>query len=200
MPMPERWDRDDDGLPRCLRCAKWADPEARRQAVKAALGESTSERLEKQAARARQKQEDAERAEAKVRELIAARDQPWGEDALGAVAAEAGVGRETARKVRRALADVGAIPPSPKDKGRRSAKQPPRKPKNLWREETLALVREIGGEVGTQQVIEASGAKSVTVRRRLRHLAREGALNVRRGQRPRGRAGGREPVFYSLPD
>jgi DNA-binding transcriptional regulator YhcF (GntR family) len=197
--MPERWDRDDDGLPRCLRCAQWADPDARQQAVKAALGESTSERLEKRAARARQKQEDAERAEAKVRELIAARDQPWGEDALGAVAAEAGVGRETARKARRALADEGTIPPSPKDRGRRSAKQPPRKPQNPWREETLALVREIGGEVGTQQMIEASGAKPVTVRRRLRHLAREGALNVRRGQRPAGRAGGREPVFYSLP-
>lgn len=197
--MPPRWDRDDQNRPRCLRCARWADPDARRQAVKAALGESTGEKLEKQAARARQKREDAERAEAKARELLAAREEPWGESALGEVAAEAGVGVEAARRVRRALADGGAIKPGPRS-GRRRSKppQPPRRPRDAWREETLAAVREIGGEVSPQQVIAATGKNPVTVRQRLRRLVADGALTVRRGRRAGGRAGGREPVFYSL--
>jgi hypothetical protein len=195
-PMPPRWDRDDEGRPRCLSCSRWADPDARGRVVKAALGESTSERLEKRDALAREKAADAERGEAKARELMAARAEPWGEAALIAVAAEVGVGRETVRKVRRSLADEGAITPSP----RRKRPKAPRKVRDAWREKTLALVREIGGEVSPQQIIEASGDKPVTVRHRLRHLAEDGVLTVRRGQRPRGRAGGREPVFYSPAD
>jgi hypothetical protein len=134
IPMPERWDRDDEGRPRCFSCARRADPEWRERAKKIDLSASAAT-PEEQAAREaergriaeerkRSRAEDREEAkrrraeeraskkaeqERAVRTAFLGMDDVSGAAAIDRAAAEAGVGVATAKRIRAELARAGEV-------------------------------------------------------------------------------------------
>jgi hypothetical protein len=134
--MPERWGRDDEGRPRCLSCARWADPEWRERAKKINLsaGDAATtpeERAARDAERTRiaeerkrrraEEREEAKRRraeqrtskkaerEAAARATFRSMDDVNGNAPLERVAAETGVGMAAAKRIRAELGRAGEV-------------------------------------------------------------------------------------------
>lgn len=106
--MPERWERDDEGRPRCLACSlsgKGLDPRdmkrARRQRASAAA----------------QKRKRLEREEA-IADALLAISPAEGQEAIAEAMEASGSGRAKVEEVRRALRASGDLPPLPPGKAR----------------------------------------------------------------------------------
>ena len=108
VPMPERWDRDDEGRPRCVACSRAAngidptDKRARRQRASAAAHQ----------------QKRMEREEA-IADALRALSPAEGPEAVTEAMEATGSGRAKVEQVRRALRASGDLPPARRGQGKR---------------------------------------------------------------------------------
>jgi hypothetical protein len=142
--MPERWERDDEGRPRCLACSlsgKGLDPRdvkrARRQRASAAA----------------QKKKRLEREEA-IADALLAISPAEGQEAVAEAMEASGSGRAKVEEVRRKLRASGELPPLPPAKARPKERKDGRPSKAKRIEEALRRDHrrtnaEVAAEVGT---------------------------------------------------
>jgi hypothetical protein len=107
-PMPPRWDRDDDGRPRCVACSRAAngidpdDKRARRQRASAAAHQR--QRIER---------------EEGIADVLRALSPAEGPEAVAEAMEATGSGRQKVEEVRRALRASGDLPPA-RGRGKRA--------------------------------------------------------------------------------
>jgi hypothetical protein len=108
-PMPPRWDRDDEGRPRCVACSRAVngiDP-----------GEKRARRQRASAAAHQQKRIEREEG---IADVLRALSPAEGPEAVAEAVEATGSGRAKVEEVRRALRASGDLPPARRGTGKRA--------------------------------------------------------------------------------
>ncbi|HYQ79737.1 MAG TPA: winged helix-turn-helix domain-containing protein [Solirubrobacterales bacterium] len=153
VPMPERWDRDGEGRPRCLSCGKAARSE----------GRGDDKRAARQRRSAEVRRREREEREAAIADALLDLEpgEVAGPEALAAVAAVTGLGEGKVANVRKAMWKDGRLE-RPVDDGPLA--------------ETAAALRSAGRGLTGREVAAELGVSLGTARARLYKLEQEGRI------------------------